>query len=65
MWLRDARSASGLTMREVGDRLDWSLSTVQKIEKGLHRIDALQLVRYCEVLGVDVHEAVELLRGDG
>lgn len=52
-------------MREVGDRLDWSLSTVQKIEKGLHRIDALQLVRYCEVLGVDVHEAVELLRGDG
>ncbi len=60
-WLKAARKSSGLTMRDLCKLLDCSLGYVQKIENGLHRIDALQLVRYCEAVGADIHEGIQLL----
>ena len=61
LWLKTARKASGLTMRDLCQVLDCSIGYVQKIENGLHRIDALQLVRYCEAIGTDVHEGIKIL----
>jgi len=60
-WLRVARKSSGLTMRDLCQLLDCSIGYVQKIENGFHRIDALQLVRYCEAIGADVHEGIKVL----
>ena len=60
-WLKTARKSSGLTMRNLCQTLDCSIGYVQKVENGLHRIDALQLVRYCEAIGADVHEGIRLL----
>jgi hypothetical protein len=61
LWLKTARKSSGLTMRDLCQVLDCSIGYVQKIENGLHRIDALQLVRYCEAIGADVHEGIKIL----
>lgn len=61
LWLKTARKSSGLTMRDLCKVLDCSIGYVQKIENGLHRIDALQLVRYCEAIGADVHEGIKIL----
>ena len=60
-WLRTARKSSGLTMRDLCKLLDCSIGHVQKIESGYHRLDALQLVRYCEAIGADVHEGIRIL----
>ena len=65
LWLKTARKSSGLTMRDLCQLLDCSIGYVQKIENGLHRIDALQLVRYCEAIGVDAHEGIKILEKKG
>jgi len=61
LWLRTARKSSGLTMRDLCQLLDCSIGYVQKVESGHHRLDALQLVRYCEAIGADVHEGIRIL----
>ena len=48
-------------MRDLCSLLGCSIGYVQKVENGLHRIDPLQLVRYCEAIGADVHEGIKLL----
>lgn len=61
LWLKTARKSSGLTMRDLCQALDCSIGHVQKVESGHHRLDALQLVRYCEAIGADVHAAIKVL----
>lgn len=60
-WLKKQRESSGLTMRDMCKQLDCSIGLVQKIESGHHRLDALQLVRYCEAIGADAHEGIRIL----
>ncbi len=64
-WLKTARKSSGLTMRDLCKLLDCSIGHVQKIESGYHRLDALQLVRYCEAIEADVHEGIRILQKKG
>ena len=61
LWLKTTRKSSGLTMRDLCQVLNCSIGYVQKVENGLHRLDALQLVRYCEAIGADVHEGIRIL----
>ena len=57
--LRSAREASGLTQREVADRLGRSQSFVAKCEQGHNRVDVAQLVEFCRVLGVPLVRFME------
>ncbi len=57
--LRAAREASGLTQREVADRLGRSQSFVAKCEQGHNRVDVAQLVEFCRVLGVPLVSFME------
>lgn len=57
--LRAAREASGLTQREVADRLGRSQSFVAKCEQGHNRVDVAQLVEFCRVLGVPLVRFME------
>jgi transcriptional regulator with XRE-family HTH domain len=63
--LKKARTAAGLTQRDVADDLDWSASKVIRIEKGLvgvSRTDLKALVEKYEIVD-RFDELVELARG--
>lgn len=58
-WLRDQREAKGLTMRDAGKLLDKPHSFVAKVETGQRRLDVIEFVWYCQILGFDAHLGLE------
>lgn len=57
-WLRHQREAKGLTMRQVGNKIDKPHSYVGKIETGQRRLDVIELIWYCRKLDIDPHDAI-------
>jgi transcriptional regulator with XRE-family HTH domain len=51
--LRAARDARGFTQQHVADELDWSLSKVNRIEKGDVTVSKTDLLALLELFGVD------------
>jgi transcriptional regulator with XRE-family HTH domain len=62
-WLLDARHASGMNMREVAAKLKVPHSWVGKVELGDRRLDVLEYVRYCQVLGADAKKGLDVVAG--
>lgn len=62
-WLRKAREGQGLSMRELGRRLDVPHSFIQKVELGERRLDVVEYLWYCKALEVSPHEGIELIVG--
>lgn len=60
-WLRDQRNEKGLTMRELGERLGVIHSWVGKVELGERRLDLIEYAHYCNALGIDPHEGLDLI----
>lgn len=60
-WLRDCRKEKGLTMRIVGQALKIPHSWIGKVEIGERRLDIVEFIKLCRVLGADPHEGVSLL----
>jgi transcriptional regulator with XRE-family HTH domain len=61
-WLVAARLSSGLTLRELADRLAVNHSVLGKIETGGRKLDVIEFMKYCAALGVkpaDGFKAVE------
>lgn len=56
--LREARLASGLTQKEICDRLGKPKNYLLKVERGERRLDVVELFALCEAMGTD---AVALL----
>lgn len=50
--LRDIRTRAGLTQAELSEALERSQSYVSDVERGVRRMDLLQLRDYCEACGV-------------
>lgn len=59
--LRDARTRSGLTLAQMGERLGVAASQIQRIEKGKRRITLDVLERYCDILDLDI---IDVIRGE-
>ena len=49
-WLKDTREQKGLTMRDLGGRLQRPHSYVAKIEGRERRLDVVEFVDYCRAL---------------
>ena len=60
-WLREAREKQGMTMRETGARMKLPHTWVGKIENGDRRLDVLEYVKYCQVIGADPVKGLKLL----
>ena len=60
-WLISKRHDKKLTQRNVAKLLNITHSWVGKIEQGERRIDLIEYIRICSVLGVDPHEGVNLV----
>ena len=61
-WLKDKRKEKGHTMRSLATLLGTSHSFIGKIEKMERRLDAVELVRYCNALGVDPVEGISKIQ---
>ncbi len=65
-WLKaERRKQPGLTLRVLADKLGIHHSIVGKIEQGERKLDIVEYVEYCEVLGVDPLHGIELIRSRG
>lgn len=60
-WLRARREEKGLSLRAVSALVDRHHSVVGKMEQDRRRIDLIEYVEYCQALGVDPHEGLELV----
>lgn len=56
--IRQARIGSGLTQKEICDRLGKPKNYLIKIDRGERRLDLIELVRLCEAMGLDPLEFV-------
>ena len=61
-WLRKKRVEKGLTLRDMARDLGVHHSRIGRIETGERRLDVLEYIRFCEVLGVDPHEGIDVAR---
>lgn len=61
-WLRTQRKKQGITMRELGEKLDVIHSWVGKIEQGERRLDLVEYLRVCEALQIDPNEGIEMVK---
>lgn len=61
IWLKKQREASGLTLREASLAMGRHHSVLGKMEQDRRKIEVLEFVRYCQVLGVDPHEGLDIL----
>lgn len=57
--LRAAREAKGLTQGHVAEELDWSLSKVNRLEKGEVTVSRTDLLAMLELYGVDDQERID------
>lgn len=51
--LKDLRADSGLTQKEVCDRLGLEITFVSKVERGTRRLDVVEFFEYTTALGAD------------
>ena len=59
--LKDARLKQGLTVRDLGLKIDEPFQFVSKVETGQRRLNVYEYVQYCEALGLDPHTGIRLL----
>ncbi len=60
-WIRKNRKDAGMTMRVVALALKIPHSWVGKVEIGERRLDILEFVKLCRVIGADPCEGIALL----
>ncbi len=58
-FLVQARNAAGLRQAEVAEMLGRPQSFVSKFEKGERRLDVIELIALCRVLGINPVEIVK------
>lgn len=62
--LRDIRTRAGLTQVELSEALERSQSYVSDVERGVRRMDLLQLRDYCKACGVRLSNFVKQLEAE-
>ena len=60
-WLKQSREESGLSLRSVADAMGRHHSVLGKMEQDRRKIEVLEFVRYCQVVGADPHEGLDIL----
>ena len=60
-WLREQRTAQGLSMRELAERLDVPHSWIGKVETGERRLDVCEYLSLCAALECDFKTGIDVL----
>ncbi len=59
--LRQARLDAGLTQEQLAERLQQTQSWISKCERGERRIDVIELMKFCEAMGVPFRDFITRL----
>ena len=57
--LRQVRNEAGLTQKQLAARLNTPHSRISDYERGGRRMDLVQLMVYCEALGIELRTFVD------
>lgn len=60
-WLISQRVDAGYTIRSLAAKLEVSHSVVGKIEDGTRKIELFEFISYCQAVGVDPHDGLDVL----
>jgi transcriptional regulator with XRE-family HTH domain len=60
-WIREGRQARNMTLRETAAALKVPPSWVGKAENGDRRLDVIEYVRVCDVLGLDPVKGLKMV----
>lgn len=63
LWLRREREARGLTLRDVSNLVGRHHSIIGKLEQSSRKIDIVEYVLYCRVLGIDPEIGLGIIQG--
>jgi len=63
-WLKDARKAQGLTMRDLAKKLEVPHSFVGKVEQCERRIDVIEYIAYCRALNLSPTAGIDKIIKD-
>lgn len=58
-WLKEARVAQGLTMRDLAKKLEVPHSFIGKVEQCERRIDVVEYLAYCQALNLSPIEGIQ------
>ena len=59
--LREVRSESSLTQVQLAKKLDETQSWISKCERGEHRLDIVELIKFCDALEISMAQFVTRL----
>ncbi|MDO3384926.1 helix-turn-helix transcriptional regulator [Gilvimarinus sp. SDUM040013] len=59
--MRQKREESGLSLRAVATILGRHHSVIGKLEQDRRKIEILEFVAYCQAIGADPHEGLDLI----
>lgn len=60
-WMKKRREESGLSLRDAAKVMGRHHSVLGKMEQDRRKIEILEFVSYCKVIGADPHEGIDLL----
>jgi len=59
--LEKARLEAGLSQEQLAKRVGWDQTYVSKIERGVRRVDVVELIAICEAIRINPAEFVRRL----
>jgi transcriptional regulator with XRE-family HTH domain len=62
--LQQARKDADISQEQLAKKIGWDQTYVSKIERGVRRVDVVEMIGICGVLGVDASRFVKRLQGN-
>jgi len=60
-WMKQKREERGLSLRALAVRLGRHHSVVGKMEQDRKKLELVEFVQYCQAVGADPHEGLDVL----
>jgi len=60
-WLKQKRAMTSLTLRDIAPIIDVHFTSVGKMEQDRKKIEIVEFIKYCQAIGADPHEGLEIV----
>jgi len=60
-WLKQKRAGTSLTLRDLAPMIGAHWTSVGKMEQDRKKIELVEFVRYCQAIGADPHDGLEIV----
>jgi hypothetical protein len=60
-WLKERRTLSSLTLREIAPLIGAHFTSVGKMEQDRKKIELVEYIKYCHAIGADPHEGLDVI----